>query len=247
MIWSSHQTSFFHSKILHALSSAPIFLTPATSSFSYHLIIATPISLVSTRLQLSALALSGAEVLHVACEPNKQFAWLSAHEKDYLQINAFPDLVVVEREEYPHAPQMKATGGATLLPDLPGGRVISRQMSCDNNARVEGLDAILDNLAVQCTQMDPGRWLDISAWFTRAVNHVLDRSYSRRDNQMVQWERYRKQKTIPRTITITTAASRVRSIRAEGYIVNGTYAEVRGLEQRIRSEVWIKGLIAERW
>ena len=31
--------------------------------------------------------------------------------KDYLQINAFPDLVVVEREEYPHALQRKATGG----------------------------------------------------------------------------------------------------------------------------------------
>ena len=33
--------------------------------------------------------------------------------KDYLQINAFPDLVVVEQEEYPHALQRKATGGAT--------------------------------------------------------------------------------------------------------------------------------------
>ena len=33
--------------------------------------------------------------------------------KDYLQINAFPDLVVVEREGNPHALQRKATGGAT--------------------------------------------------------------------------------------------------------------------------------------
>ena len=33
--------------------------------------------------------------------------------KDYLQINAFPDLVVVKREEYPHALQRKATRGAT--------------------------------------------------------------------------------------------------------------------------------------
>ena len=33
--------------------------------------------------------------------------------KDYLQISAFLDLVVVEREEVPHALQKKATGGAT--------------------------------------------------------------------------------------------------------------------------------------
>ena len=44
------------------------------------------------------LALSGAEVIRVA---------------DYLQTNAFPNLVVVEREEYPHALQRKATRGAT--------------------------------------------------------------------------------------------------------------------------------------
>ena len=34
-------------------------------------------------------------------------------KKDYLQINAFPDLVVVEQKEYPHALQRKATRGAT--------------------------------------------------------------------------------------------------------------------------------------
>ena len=33
--------------------------------------------------------------------------------EDYLQINAFPNLVVIEREEYPHALQRKATRGAT--------------------------------------------------------------------------------------------------------------------------------------
>ena len=32
--------------------------------------------------------------------------------KDYLQTNAFPNLMVVEQEEYPHALQRKATGGA---------------------------------------------------------------------------------------------------------------------------------------
>ena len=33
--------------------------------------------------------------------------------EDYLQTNAFPNLVVLEREEYPHALQKKATRGAT--------------------------------------------------------------------------------------------------------------------------------------
>ena len=34
--------------------------------------------------------------------------------KDYLQTNAFLNLVVMEREEYPHAPQTKATGGRAM-------------------------------------------------------------------------------------------------------------------------------------
>ena len=33
--------------------------------------------------------------------------------EDYLQTNAFPNLVLVEQEEYPHALQKKATRGAT--------------------------------------------------------------------------------------------------------------------------------------
>ena len=90
--------------------------------------------------------------------------------KNYLQTSAFPNLVVVEREKYPHALQRKATGGGAtskvvrrwlagrgqawplgrqhqLLPGPPGGRVTSQQMSCGNNARVEGLDVTLDDLA----------------------------------------------------------------------------------------------------
>ena len=43
--------------------------------------------------------------------------------KDYLQINAFPNLVVVEQEEYPHALQRKATGrGAT-------GKVVRKRLA----------------------------------------------------------------------------------------------------------------------
>ena len=89
-------------------------------------------------------------------------------EKDYLQINAFLVPVVVVWEEWPRALQRKATGGATvvvrerlarqstawlsgrqhqLLPGLPGGRVTSQQMSCGNDARVEGLDVTLDDPA----------------------------------------------------------------------------------------------------
>ena len=87
--------------------------------------------------------------------------------KDYLQINAFPNLLVVEQEEYPHALQRKATGGATseviremagwIRPGLTLGmstpastRPFWRHsyivMSCSNNAKVEGLDVTLDDL-----------------------------------------------------------------------------------------------------
>ena len=97
--------------------------------------------------------------------------WLT--RKDYLQTNAFPNLVVVEQEECPHALQRKATGGGAmskvvrrrlagrgqawplgrqhqLLPGPPGGRVTSQQMSCGNNARVKGLDVTLDDPADLC-------------------------------------------------------------------------------------------------
>ena len=88
--------------------------------------------------------------------------------KDYMQINAFLNLVVVEREEYPHALQRKATGKATsevvkemagwTRPGLTLGisspastRSSWRQsyivMSCGNNARVKDLDITLDDPA----------------------------------------------------------------------------------------------------
>ena len=91
--------------------------------------------------------------------------------KDYLQINAFPDLVVVEREEYPHTLQRKATGGATsevvretagwtrlgltfrtstLASTRPSWQQSYIAMSCGNNARVEGLDVTLDDPAGLC-------------------------------------------------------------------------------------------------
>ena len=43
------------------------------------------------------------------------------------------------------------------------------------NAKEEGLDVTLEDLAVQYTQMGPTGWLDVSAWFIKAVNYVLDR------------------------------------------------------------------------
>lgn len=36
-------------------------------------------------------------------------------------------------------------------------------MSCKNNAKIESLDIILDNLA-GCTRINPEEWLDINAW-----------------------------------------------------------------------------------
>ena len=99
--------------------------------------------------------------------------------KDYLQINAFPDLVVVEQEEYPHALQKKATRkatsevvremagwtrpGLTLGTSTPAStRPFWRQsyiaMSCGNNTTIEGLDVTLD---------DPAglrRWVLMDSW-----------------------------------------------------------------------------------
>ena len=91
--------------------------------------------------------------------------------KDYLHIHAFPDLVVVEQEEYPHALQRKATEGVTTevvretagwtRPGLTHGtstpaftRPSWQQsyiaMSCGNIARVESLDVTLDDQAGLC-------------------------------------------------------------------------------------------------
>ena len=56
----------------------------------------------------STLALSGAEVLCVLRNLGYKLS-----RKDYFQINAFLDLVVVEQEEYPHTLQIKATRGTT--------------------------------------------------------------------------------------------------------------------------------------
>ena len=49
------------------------FIASAMNSSSHHLIVATTSSLLYQLGHQSALAFSGAEVLHVACEPNKQF------------------------------------------------------------------------------------------------------------------------------------------------------------------------------
>ena len=84
--------------------------------------------------------------------------WLA--RKDYLQISAFPDLVVVEREEVPYALQKKATGGATIevvrsrlagrsRPDFRGRQhQLLPPSFCDGGPSwVEGLDITLDNPA----------------------------------------------------------------------------------------------------
>ena len=90
----------------------------------------------------SALALSGAEVLRIACKPNKQFTLILGSPEKTI---AFSNLAVVKREECPHALQRKATGKRAtskvvrrrlvrrgqawllgrqhqLLPGRPGGR-----------------------------------------------------------------------------------------------------------------------------
>ena len=219
--------SSFHPKILHASLSTPTPLATAmtaphcrysrtdsdTTSHTSALALSGATAMTAPHRRYShtdsattsytlALALSGAEVLCVAYEPSqiKQNAWAQVHG-DYLQINAFPDLVVVEREENPHALQRKATGGATreVVRETAGwtrsGLTLGTSTSDSTRPvfpvwwkqqKVEGLDVTLDGPAVQCTQMDPGGWSDVSAWFIRAVNHVLDRSYFRRDSSINQ-------------------------------------------------------------
>ena len=50
------------------------------------------------------------------------------------------------------------------------------QPQSSGNARKKGLDITLDDSAVQYTQMGPIKWSDVSAWFIKGVNYVLDRS-----------------------------------------------------------------------
>lgn len=70
---------------------------------------------------LSTLAHSGAEILCVVCEPLqiKENAWVQVH-KDSLQINAFPDLVVLKQEKKTHALQRKATERAKVSGERDG-------------------------------------------------------------------------------------------------------------------------------
>ena len=49
------------------------------------------------------------------------------------------------------------------------------QPRSSGNAKEKDLDVTLDNPAIQCTQMGPIGWSDVSVWFIRAVNYVLDR------------------------------------------------------------------------
>lgn len=43
----------------------------------------------------------------------------------------------------------------------------------------------LDNQIIQFTQKNLDKWLDMSAWFVKMVNHVLDYFYFRKDSLMI--------------------------------------------------------------
>ena len=106
------------------------------------------------------------EVLHVLQKLEYKLL-----RKDYLQINTFPDLVVVERERYLHVLYKKAIREATsevvretaswTRPGLTlrmSTQAFTRlfwwqsyiAMSYGNNTRMEGLDVTLDNSADLC-------------------------------------------------------------------------------------------------
>ena len=115
----------------------------------------------------SVLALSGAEVLRVACEPNKQFAliagsqrllrdqrlsswrwWSKGHfltfYKGKLLKGATSEVV---RETAGRTRHGLTLGTSISASTRPSWRQSYIAMSCGNNARVEGLDVTLDSPA----------------------------------------------------------------------------------------------------
>ena len=48
------------------------------------------------------------------------------------------------------------------------------QPQSSDNAKKKGLDVTLNDPVVQYTQMGHARWSDVSAWFIKAVNYVLN-------------------------------------------------------------------------
>ena len=77
------------------------------NSSLHRLIVTTSSSFLYQLGHQLALALLRAKVLRVAFEPNKLFALSQLIRKNYFQTNAFPNLVLVEQEKYPHASQGK--------------------------------------------------------------------------------------------------------------------------------------------
>ena len=96
-MWSCHVSLTLGLHVTGQLHLS-IFTTSAMNSSSYRRIVATTSSHLYQFGHQSALAFSGAEVLCVA---------------NYLQINVFLNLVVVDQEECPQVLQKKATRGAT--------------------------------------------------------------------------------------------------------------------------------------
>ena len=93
---------------------------PHLPRYRYELFFVSPhrhcnlISLVSTWLSINTNSFwSRSSTRRIWAEQAVCFYFWSIRE-DYLHINAFPNLVVVEREEYLYAQQRKATGGGAM-------------------------------------------------------------------------------------------------------------------------------------
>ena len=171
---------------------------------------------------------------------------------------------MVEREECPHALQRKATGGRItskvvrrrlagrgqawplgrqhqLLPGLLGRRVTLQQMSCGNNARVEGLDVTLDNPVGVRGRVLMNSWMwvrDSSKDEFRVGPLVLQREYS---------ERFLNQILPPKTNEQTMLKAdnyneyNYNQASGEKHMEQRRYT-FRGLSMRSRSEVKLRGL-----
>lgn len=48
--------------------------------------------------------------------------------------------------------------------------------------KIEDLNVILEDSAVYCMQIDFDKLLVVNVWFIKAVNHILDPLYLKKDN-----------------------------------------------------------------
>ena len=85
------------------------------------------------------------------------------------------------------------------------------------NAKKEGPDVILDNPTVQCMQMSLAGWSDVSAWFIKIMNYVLDHLDFKEQIVRIIPKAENSSKHKNQTDTINNTAKAMRSERSKQY------------------------------